>query len=90
LEGLFDESDLVKSKAIDLLKFVYSTYGCTRDQWAALAAAELVVKQYGNEEVKQLIPALAAELNGGLGLWFSTRLPQNGRLQREIRLVLQG
>lgn len=94
LEGIFDESDLVKSKAIDLLKFVYSTYSVTRDYWAALAAAELVVKQYGDAEVKQRIPALAATLNGNrggnLGVWFSTRLPRDGGLQGEIRKMLRG
>lgn len=98
LEGLFDESDLEKSKAIDLLKFVYSTYSVTRDHWAALAAAELVVKQYGDVEVKQRIPALATRINGNrngnrggnLGLWFSTRLPRDGRLRLAIGRVLRG
>ncbi len=90
LEGLFDESDLVKCKAIDLIKFVYSTYTITRDCWAALSAAELVVKQYSNAEVKQRLPALASQLPGSLGLWFSTRLPRNGKLHQELWRALRG
>ncbi|MEK6950959.1 MAG: hypothetical protein AABX13_04525 [Nanoarchaeota archaeon] len=90
LEGLFDESDLRKAKAADVLKFIYSTYTVTRDVWAALSTAELVVKQYHNIEVKQQLPLLAAQLVGNLGLWFSTRLPRDGKLHRDIQRVLRG
>ncbi len=87
LEGVFDESDLVRSKAADLLKFVYSTYSVTKDKEATLYAAEIVA-QYPDTEVKVVAKGIAScNLNSTL-LWFPTRLPLGGKLHKEIRDVL--
>ncbi len=51
-DGVFDESDLTRAKAIDVLKFVYSTYLTTRDKDTTTYSAELASKKMtGNLEI---------------------------------------
>ncbi len=51
-DGVFDESDLTRAKAIDVLKFVYSTYLATRDKDTTTYSAELASKKMtGNLEI---------------------------------------
>jgi tRNA A-37 threonylcarbamoyl transferase component Bud32 len=87
-DGVFDESDAVRSKAQDLLKYVYSTYTVTRDKDKTLYAAELVARGYQGKEVRESLSELVSGLESGLRLWFSTRLPLDGKLHEEIKRVL--
>lgn len=86
-DGVFDESNLAKSKAIDLLKFVYSTYSTTRDEDVTLYSAELASKnmrQGVRENVKELInPGLSSAR-----LWLPTRIPLDGVLNKKIKKAL--
>lgn len=87
--GVFDESNLVTSKAIDMLKVVYSTYTVTRDRELTLYAARLV-SECGDSGVRRKIRELVSPgLSAGPGLWFSTRLPRDGKLNDEIKWILR-
>jgi len=84
-DGVFDESDLTKAKAIDVLKFVYSTYSATRDNDTTIYSAELASKKTKGS-VRNLIKGLVGLSTGRL--WFPTRLPLDGKLNEEIKKIL--
>lgn len=87
-DGVFDETDPTKAKAADLLRLVYSTYTSTKDKDKTLYAAELVAKNYQEKEVKEVLKGLVSRLHPGFGLWFSSRLPLDGKLHEGIKAVL--
>ena len=87
-DGNFDESDVARAKAQDLLKFIYSTYTATRDRNKTLYAADLVARNYQEDEVKKNLQELINSLEPGFKLWFSTRLPLDGKLHQEIKTIL--
>ncbi len=84
-DGNFDESDLTRAKAVDVLKFVYSTYTATRDNDIALYSAELASKKM-NGSVRELVRRMVGLSTGRL--WLPTRLPLNGKLSNDIARVL--
>lgn len=87
-DGLYNESDIPKAKAIDILKFVYSTYSATRNKDMTKYSAELASKRI-NTEIRDIFKELVnRELNSGK-VWFATRLPLDGRLNKEIKRILR-
>lgn len=87
-DGLYNESDISKAKAIDILKFVYSTYSATRNKDMTKYSAELASKRI-NTETRDIFKELVnRELNSGK-VWFATRLPLDGRLNKEIKRILR-
>lgn len=88
LSGAYDESNLTKAKAVDLLKFVYSSYTATRSGDFALYAAERASK-YNNNEVTACARALIEPVSAAR-LWFPTRVPLDGKLHNEIKGILRG
>ena len=76
------------SKAQDLFKFVYSTYTTTRDKDKVIYAAELVKRNYEDGRVKQELKEMVSRAEMGLSLWFSTRLPLDGKLCQELKSIL--
>lgn len=88
LSGAYDESNLTKAKAVDLLKFVYSSYTATRDGGLALHAARLA-SGYSNNEVKAFAKSLIEPVSAAR-LWFPTRIPLDGKLNEEIKGILRG
>jgi len=88
LSGAYDESNLTKAKAVDLLKFVYSAYTVTRVEKFALYAARVAAGYHDNE-----VMAMARELIEPVSaarLWFPTRVPIDGKLNEEIKGILRG
>lgn len=88
LSGAYDESNLTKAKAVDLLKFVYSSYTAIRDEKVAVHAARLA-SNYNNNEVKACARALIEPVSAAR-LWFPTRVPLDGKLHKEIKGILKG
>ncbi len=83
-EGYFydQEKPATTLKAIDVLKFIYSTYSETRDEKITLRAAEIARNHYEfNQNTVNL------DLSA-LRLWFPTRIPLNGRLNKQIKKIL--
>jgi tRNA A-37 threonylcarbamoyl transferase component Bud32 len=76
-EGCFDESNLDRAKAADLLKFVYSTYTVTRNKDTTLFVAELVAKNYDHLLVRDQVKQFLKKVKLGFNLWFATRIPKN-------------
>lgn len=80
--------------AMDLLRVVYSTYAATRNPDLAVYSASLVAKKAcrvpdGRQtEVGRTIKCAVSRLNNGLGLWFATRMPRDGKLNAEIKKIL--
>lgn len=87
-DGVFDESDLVRAKAVDVLKFVYSTYTCTRDGFLALHSAHLASSYY-DKDVRDRVGELVTPGCSALRLWLPTRLPLDGKLNERIKRVLR-
>jgi len=87
-DGVFDEDNITRTKAQDLLKFVYSAYTSTRDRNKTLYAAELVARNYQQGEVRDNLQELVNSLEPGFRLWFQTRLPLDGKIHREITMIL--
>lgn len=88
LSGAYDETNLTKAKAVDLLKFVYTTYTETRDEKLALRAAGLA-SDYSNNKVRAFARSLITPVSSAR-LWFPTRVPLDGRLNNEIKGILRG
>ncbi len=88
LSGAYDESNLTKAKAVDLLKFVYSSYTATRDEKVALHAARLAYR-YSNNEIRACARNLIEPVSAAR-LWFPTRVPLDGKLHKEIKGILRG
>lgn len=86
--GVFQEGNLTKAKAIDLLTLVYSTYTATRNDALTLYAAQRASKYHALKirvAVRDLVtPGLSAP-----HLWFPTRLPLNDLLNQEIKRILR-
>ena len=76
-EGCFEESNLDRAKAADLLKFVYSTYTITKNKEITLFVAELVAKNYDCSSVKEHVKQFLKKVKPGFNLWFATRIPKN-------------
>ncbi len=89
LGGVFDESNLTRAKAIDILTFVYSTYTASRDDDMTVYAARIASK-YSDKSVKGLIKDLLTPGLSAARLWFPMRLPLDGRLNEEVKRVLRG
>lgn len=87
-DGLFDESDLVRIKAIDVLKFVYSTYTCTRDGFLTLHSVSLA-SSYPDKIVRDRIRELVSPGCGSFRLWLPTRLPLDGKLNERVKHLLR-
>ncbi len=79
-DGVFDESNLKRSKARDLLKFIYSTYSATKSSDLTCYSAELT-STYSDKEVKETLKELADSAKSELRLWFPTRIPIDGTLK---------
>ncbi|MFA5888110.1 MAG: hypothetical protein WC852_05365 [Candidatus Nanoarchaeia archaeon] len=80
--------------AVDMLKFIYSTYTATRNPDLTLYSANLVVRTSyfyrdgTRREVGRQIEAGNRRLRGGLGLWFATRMPRDSHLNWKIGDIL--
>ncbi|MBU2589202.1 MAG: hypothetical protein KKB39_00395 [Nanoarchaeota archaeon] len=85
-DGVFDETDLVKSKALDVLKMVYSTYLFTKNKIITEYAA-VTIRNYENKEVKTKILELVNPGLSNLSAWFSTRV--NKKLNQNIKDILK-
>lgn len=84
-EGLFyDKEGTDNLKAIDVLKFIYSTYSETRDEETTIHAAELARSYVGLKQVQDLVK----EDLSAFRLWFPTRIPTNGKLSKKIKEIL--
>jgi tRNA A-37 threonylcarbamoyl transferase component Bud32 len=84
-DGVFDETNLIKGKAVDILKFVYSTYTLTRDAETTFAAASLAL-QHPDKDVQATVREL---VNPGLSwarAWFPTRVSL--KINQEIKKIL--
>lgn len=87
-DGIFDESDITHAKAVDVLKFVYSTYSATRDSEITKYSAELAASNTpGN--IKSSVRKLVNFGLSSIKLWFPTRLPLDGKLNNEIKRILE-
>lgn len=86
--GVFDESDFLLSRAVDCLKFVYSTYSVTRDYYETIFSAEIVSKRIGGE-IKRKVREIATPGHSSIRLWFPVRVPLSGRLNKEIKKILR-
>ncbi len=87
-DGVFDEQDLTKAKALDLMKMVYSTYTVTRDiDYASYAA--MAVRLYGDSKVKKKISELVNPGLGTFSAWFSTRATKkaNKQIKQSLEMV---
>lgn len=89
LDGVFEEDPpfLLRAKALDLLKFVYSTYTVTKDKELTIKAAELV-SHYPQQEVRICLNKLVTPGLGARRLWFPTRLSDE-ELNSEIKTKLR-
>lgn len=83
-DSVYDQSNLLLAKALDLVKFVYSTYTLTRNENITLYAAE-IASHYGNPIVKSVVRDLVTPGLSAPRLWFPTRIPINGLLNDEIK-----
>ncbi len=87
-DGEFDETNPLLAQAIDYLKFVYSTYSATRFPDTATYAATLV-SQNVKGDVRDTLRELTSPGLSSLRLWFPTRLPLDGQLNRDIKRILR-
>ncbi len=88
-EGCFDESNLNKAKAVDLLKFIYSTYTVTRDKEQTLFVAELVANNYNHLPVRDHVKHFLKKIEPSFRLWFATRIPKDDQeVNRGIQNLL--
>ena len=84
-EGYFYEQEKISTlKAIDVLKFVYSTYSETRDEKITILAAEIARSHDEFSEIQELVKYDLSALR----LWFPTRIPINGQLNKQIKEIL--
>lgn len=91
LDGVFDETgSQLHAMAQDFLKAVYSTYSVTRNPEITLYVAQLVTKNCSVPVVREELRRVVKETPPGLGLWFATRVPGDGKLDRDIRRILRG
>ena len=87
-DGVFDERCPRTSKALDLLKFIYSTYTITRNKDLTVYAAEQT-SMYPDTYVRDTLLALAATGPSAMALWFPTRLPIDGSINKLVRKTLK-
>ncbi len=87
-DGEFDEFDLVRAKALDLLRFVYSVYNFTREPSLTTYTAEQV-RHYSEPDVMNLIRNLVTPGPSSLKLWFPTRVPLDEVLNRNVKEILR-
>ena len=82
-DGYFYEQERFTAlETIDILKFVYSTYSETRNEKMTLHAAEVARSHYEFDQ-----NTVDLDLST-LRLWFPTRIPIDGRLNKEIKQIL--
>ncbi len=84
-DGYFNDHERITTlKAVDVLKFIYSTYSETRNEEMTICAARIARNCDELQEIKNLV-----ELDlSALRLWFPTRIPLNGRLNKQIKEIL--
>ena len=89
-EGIYKrEHSIQQAHAKDLIKFVYTAYTATRNPDLAVFAAEKVKQNYPDKEVLETLGNYMQEKDfGALRLWFPTRLPLDGKLNKEIKGIL--
>ena len=84
-DGYFNDQERITTlKAMDVLKFVYSTYSETRDEKITTFATEIARSYNELSEVQDLVKYDLSALR----LWFPTRIPLNGRLNKRIKEIL--
>lgn len=87
MSGVFRESPKEIARAIDVIKFVYSTWTATRNHDITLYAAEIAARYKG---VKDQVRNLIDPGRSSLMLWFPTRIPVCGSLNKKIKMILKG
>lgn len=88
-DGVF-KTDQLQAMAQDFLKAVYSTYSVTRNPEITLYVAQLVTEKCSVPVVREELRRVVKETPRGLGQWFATRVPVDGKLDQEIRKILRG
>lgn len=82
-DGVYDESDLEKNKACDLLKFIYSTFSVSRNRILTNYSAR-IASQYPDQKIKDLASKLIEDKTA-LELWLPTRIPIFDNFNKEIK-----
>jgi len=86
---VYDKTDTITAKAVNLLRFIYSIYSATRDPDITIYSAELVKQRYQIGLVQDRIKELVTPGLSALRLWFPTRIPITGKLNEDIKKILR-
>ena len=87
MSGVFKETPEGRARAIDVIKFVYSTWTITRNHDITLYAAEVAARYKG---VKDDVRSLVDPGRSSLMLKFPIRIPAFDSLNRNIKKILRG
>ncbi|MEA3378341.1 MAG: hypothetical protein U9Q69_01755, partial [Nanoarchaeota archaeon] len=84
-DGYF-KKELITNKAIDILKFVYSTYTITQSYDIAIMNALNIRSELKDNEVKNRIKDLVSKNPSAFRLWLPTRISR--KANNEIKKIL--
>ncbi len=88
-DGVYDENDKTQAAALDILKFVYSTWTVTRSREHTLHAAGLAAGYSVDNAARERVLDLVSPGPSACTLWLPTRVPPHGRLNDEIKAKLR-
>ncbi len=86
-DGAFSSFGIIKDKALDILKLAYSTYTVTKNEDAALLMAETIAGKYSDKAVKSMVSHILKNEINPKSLWWSARLPRDGKLNEKIKKI---
>ena len=88
-DGDFNFCNSTLGRAVDVLKFVYSTYTVTRDFGLVLFAAN-IAKNYTDRKTNDTIRELVTPGCSSVRLFLPTRVPVFGRVNEDLKEILRG
>ena len=82
------DRNIVRSQAIDLLKFAYSTYMASNENKGLTEFAAMLASQHNDESVREELRDATDIIPKGWKLKWTTRMPKEGKLSQRIKSIL--